>query len=208
MFFGVHAMYRERLHRAHPASHASLADFRAFVRVMMVEWSDANLLATVFSERDLYNGASRTFRSDAAMSASIERPAQGTTKLQRTAFLASTLLSLLEVVIGLHHLWTHRIRANADSDDVHKYVGKKRHGTGWTFSNTTLIAAVLSVPIASLVWAVLCFMVAVSSYCLQSLGTNTGRIALLGTEIGTYVLAVPLTLLFFSNTWKGRWLLQ
>jgi hypothetical protein len=39
VFFGVHFIYRDRLHRAHPASHASLLDFRAFVRAMLVEWS-------------------------------------------------------------------------------------------------------------------------------------------------------------------------
>jgi hypothetical protein len=39
IFFGVHMIYRERLHRAHPASHASLGDFRAFVRAILVEWS-------------------------------------------------------------------------------------------------------------------------------------------------------------------------
>ena len=39
MSFGVHLVYRERLHRAHPASHASLADFRAFLQEVLVEWS-------------------------------------------------------------------------------------------------------------------------------------------------------------------------
>ena len=38
-FFGVHFIYRDRLHRAHPASHATLLDFRPFVRAMLVEWS-------------------------------------------------------------------------------------------------------------------------------------------------------------------------
>ena len=38
MSFGVHLVYRERLHRAHPASHASLADFRAFVQTNLEEW--------------------------------------------------------------------------------------------------------------------------------------------------------------------------
>ena len=43
---------------------------------------------------------------------------QEITKFQRTASLASTLLSLLEIVIGLYHLWKHRILANADYDDA------------------------------------------------------------------------------------------
>ena len=81
----------------------------------------------------------------------------------------------------------------------HKYFGRKRHGTGWTFSNTTLLASMLSVPIASLVWSILCFMMAVSAYCLQNMGTSIGRKALLGLEIGASVLAFPVALLFFSE---------
>jgi len=162
--FGMHLIYRERLHRAHPVSHASLADFRTFVRAILVEWSDANLLATVFV------AANVTFLT----------ALPGITKFQRTACLASTLLSLLEIVTGLYHLWKHRIRANADYDDVHKYFGGKHDGAGWTYSNTTLLASMLSVPIASLVWSVICFMMAMSAYCLQSMGTDTGRKVLFG----------------------------
>jgi hypothetical protein len=39
MSFGVHIIYRERLHRAHPAYHVSLANFRTFVQANLVEWS-------------------------------------------------------------------------------------------------------------------------------------------------------------------------
>lgn len=50
-------------------------------------------------------------------------------------------------------------------------------------------------------------MIAASSYCLQSMGTNTGRKLLFGLEIGSFVLALPIVLLFFSDTdtWKERW---
>ena len=43
MSFGVHLIYRERLHRAHPASYSSLADFRTFVQANLVEWSGKTL---------------------------------------------------------------------------------------------------------------------------------------------------------------------
>ena len=56
----------------------------------------------------------------------------------------------------------------------------------------------LSVPIASLVWSIICFMMAISAYCLQSMGTDTGRRVLLGLEIGTFVVAFPFALIFFS----------
>ena len=47
-----------------------------------------------------------------------DRSEQGITTFQRTATLASTLFSLLGIVIGLYHTWEHRIRSNADVDDL------------------------------------------------------------------------------------------
>jgi hypothetical protein len=86
----------------------------------------------------------------------------------------------------------------------HKYFGRRRHGIGWTFSNTTLLASMLSVPIASLVWSVLCFMMALSAYCLQSTGTDAGKEVLFGLEIGVFVFAFPLALMFFLDGGKER----
>ena len=45
-------------------------------------------------------------------------PEQGITTFQRTATLASTFFSLLGIVMGLYHTWEHRIRTNADVDDL------------------------------------------------------------------------------------------
>jgi len=59
----------------------------------------------------------------------------------------------------------------------------------------------LSVPIASLVWSVLCFMMAVSAYCLQSMGTGIGRKVLFGL---VFVFAFPFALIFFPDEWKER----
>jgi hypothetical protein len=71
-------------------------------------------------------------------------------------------------------------------------------GTGYTFSNPTLLAVTLSVPIASLLWSVLCFMMAVSAYCVQSIGSDTGRRILLSFVMGIFAVLFPLALLFFS----------
>ena len=49
LFFGMHLIYRERLHRAHPESHASLADFRAFVRAILAEWSGMTTVISMAS---------------------------------------------------------------------------------------------------------------------------------------------------------------
>jgi hypothetical protein len=51
-----------------------------------------------------------------------------------------------------------------------------------------------------LVRSVIYFMMALSAYCLQtqSIGTGIGRKVLLRLEIGTFVLTIPLALIFFS----------
>ncbi|KAI9447879.1 hypothetical protein H4582DRAFT_35987 [Lactarius indigo] len=185
VFFGVHLVYRERLEQVHPARRASLVDFRRFIQELLLEWSDVNLLATVFL---------------AANVTVLSALPQGITTFQRTATLASTFFSLLGIVIGLYHTWEHRIRTNADLDDLSEYFGGRCRTaesgwTYWTYSNTTLLASMLSVPIASLLWSVLCFMVAVSAYCLQRV--DLGSKIILGLEIGTFVV---ISLFAFGQT--------
>ncbi|KAI0268096.1 hypothetical protein BC834DRAFT_676237 [Gloeopeniophorella convolvens] len=182
VLLGSHYVYRNRLERAHPLAHASLLDFRAFVQSILLEWSDANLLATVF----------------VAANIGFLQMLPGITAFQRTACLASTLLSLLGIVTGLHHTWGHRIRANADYEDEHNYFC---NADGWTYSSTTLLAAVLAIPIASLLWAVLCFIVAMSAYCLQNVGIDNR--VLLGVELGIFALIALLVVSYFSLPWKG-----
>lgn len=186
MFFGVHLTYRERLEQVHPARRVSLVDFRQFIQDVLLEWSDVNLLATVFL----------------AANVTVLSALPGITTFQRTATLASTFFSLLGIVIGLYHTWGHRIRTNADVDDLSEYFGGKSNATEsgwtyWTYSNMTLIASMLSVPVASLLWSVLCFMMAVSAYCLQRV--DVGSKIILGLEIGTFVL-VSLFALLYSQT--------
>ena len=42
-------------------------------------------------------------------------------------------------------------------------------------------------------------MMAVSAYCLENMGKSIGRKVLLGLEIGGFVVAFPVVLLFFSE---------
>ncbi|KAH9049626.1 hypothetical protein EDB84DRAFT_946587 [Lactarius hengduanensis] len=173
---------------------ASLVDFRRFIQEMLLEWSDVNLLATVFfsvrhrrsCDLDKTNGSHTTCRANLSLII-----LSGLTTFQRTATLAFTFFSLLRIVIGLYRTWEHRIRTNADLDDLSEYIGGKCKATEsgwtyWTYSNTTLLASMLSVPIASLLWSVLCFMMAVSASCLQRV--DVGSKIILGLEIGTFVV--------------------
>jgi hypothetical protein len=48
LFFNSHGTYRDRLESTRPKGHVYLPDFRDLMSSLLVEWSDSNLLATVF----------------------------------------------------------------------------------------------------------------------------------------------------------------
>ena len=48
LFFNSHGTYRDRLESTRPKGHVYLPDFRELMSSLLVEWSDSNLLATVF----------------------------------------------------------------------------------------------------------------------------------------------------------------
>ena len=48
VFFNTHGTYKIRLESTRPKDHVYLPDFRELMGSLLVEWSDSNLLATVF----------------------------------------------------------------------------------------------------------------------------------------------------------------
>jgi hypothetical protein len=48
LFFNSHGTYQDRLESTRPKGHVYLPDFRELMSSLLVEWSDSNLLATVF----------------------------------------------------------------------------------------------------------------------------------------------------------------
>ena len=48
VFFNAHGTYKDRLESARPKGHVYLPVFRELMSNLLVEWSDSNLLATVF----------------------------------------------------------------------------------------------------------------------------------------------------------------
>ena len=48
VFFNTHGTYKIRLESTRPKGHVYLPDFRELMSSLLVEWSDSNLLATVF----------------------------------------------------------------------------------------------------------------------------------------------------------------
>ena len=69
-------------------------------------------------------------------------------------------------------------------------------------SDLLVTAAFLSIPIASLLWAIIAFTVAVSAFCIQ--GTNKiGRI-FLPTVVGVLLLVGCTTFTFFWRAWRKK----
>ena len=48
VLFSSHRTYKDRLESTRPKGHVYLPDFRELIKSLLVEWSDSNLLATVF----------------------------------------------------------------------------------------------------------------------------------------------------------------
>ncbi|KAH9042521.1 hypothetical protein EDB85DRAFT_1071674 [Lactarius pseudohatsudake] len=105
VLFNSHRMYKDRLESTRPKGYVYLPDFRELIRSLLVEWSDSNLLATVFVSTNV---------------AFLALP--NINALAQTALLISTLFSMLSIVMGVHHVWRHSRRVDADDEDASRYL--------------------------------------------------------------------------------------
>jgi cadmium resistance protein CadD (predicted permease) len=149
--------------------------------------------------------------------------AQNISALPQTASLCSILFSMLSMVIGVHHVWRHRRRADADDDEAvrapsqlilssaHKYFASpifqsqylrvRSHGER---GDLTLLACFLALPLAALLWAILSFTVAISALCFSSAaGADVHMRALFAGVLGVLLSLAVLTLLVFWDAWRS-----
>lgn len=127
---------------------------------------------------------------------------------------------MLSIVIGVHHVWRHRRRADADDEDAvrhlttsllplpdlfqNQYLRLRRHGHR---GSLTLLACLLALPLAALLWAILSFTVAISTFCFVGAaggGANVHTRTLLGTVLGVLLALAVLTLLVFWDAWREQ----
>ncbi|KAJ7204550.1 hypothetical protein B0H12DRAFT_1161088 [Mycena haematopus] len=151
---GTHENYRVRLEGTVPNGKILLPKFRNLVRTLLSEWADSNLVATVLVSVNVgFLGI------------------PGLTALQRSASIVSSLCALTSLITGLHHVWQHREKTDTEHDDAKEYLyffklftqrGPRK--TKPTTLDMTLTAALLAIPLASLQWAVVSFMVAIAAY--------------------------------------------
>ncbi|KAJ7446092.1 hypothetical protein FB451DRAFT_1292159 [Mycena latifolia] len=179
---GTHTVYRTRLELAVPNGAFSVSEFRRLMEDVVMEWADSNLVATLLVSVNV------GFLS-----------LQDLTHLQRTSALASTLLAAASLATGLHHVWQHRARHDADSDDIHRYLfypslwrreASTSHPEVPTARDLIPTACLLALPRAGLRWAVLAFALA------------TGRSLLILLVPGAFVLFWAIW--SDSSTWRER----
>ncbi|KAF7326795.1 hypothetical protein MSAN_02499000 [Mycena sanguinolenta] len=102
---GTHENYRARLDAAMPRRTIRILKFRNLMRSLLSEWADSNLVATV------------TLSVNVAF---LGIP--GLTALPRSASIVSALFALTSIITGLHHVWQHREKTDAEHEDVKEYL--------------------------------------------------------------------------------------
>lgn len=141
------------------------------------------------------------------------------TPLQRTASLVSTMFSTLSIASGLYHVWHHRSKLDADILDAVstvtillvmasidnmrlqvKYVyhvqGPRGQGER-DCSDPVFMSFFLAVPVASLLWAMLCFSVALVAFCVQ--GSSRAEAVVLVIVVAAGLLVSGLCALVLST---------
>lgn len=184
VLFGAHKMYRVRLQSTRVKGEVYLADFRELLKTLLAEWTDSNLLATVFV------GANVAFLA-----------VPDITSLQRTASLVSAIFALTSVIVGVHHVWQHRSKVNANIDEANKYLLRMHTFNDGQDSDLAMTACFLSFPLVSLLYAVLTFSVALGAFCIQNSDVHSR--VLLGILLGLLALSGLVTLLYFWHVWRG-----
>ncbi|KAJ7685948.1 hypothetical protein B0H17DRAFT_1072971 [Mycena rosella] len=188
LFCGTHRSYRTRLACTVPKGLVSLPDFRRLMQNMMAEWADSNLVATVFVSVNVGFLA-----------------VPGITTLQRDCSLVSSLCAMASIVTGLHHVWQHRQKTDAEIEDAINYIHflpRKRKPTPESTVPVlalTLTACLLALPLATLQWSVLSFTVAIAAFALQA--TTTAEHDILLALLVLLVTLACAAFLFFWRIW-------
>ncbi|KAJ7330311.1 hypothetical protein DFH08DRAFT_1022444 [Mycena albidolilacea] len=191
ILLGTHENYRLRLEAIVPKGTINLPKFRHLVRNLLSEWADSNLVATVIVSVNVgflgVNGASG---------------------IQRSASLVSSICATISLITGVHHVWQHREKTDTEREDAKEYLyffalftPRGACKAPPTTLDLAFTAALLAVPLALLVWAVLSFAVAISAYAFER-ANHTLVLVVLG---GLVALSGIMFAYFWGlNGWTSR----
>ncbi|PCH40717.1 hypothetical protein WOLCODRAFT_162479 [Wolfiporia cocos MD-104 SS10] len=180
VLFGIQRMYRLRLQGAYIKGRVDADGLGDLFEHFLDEWADSNLLATVFI------GANIGFLANIS-------------NMQKTALLVSSVFAVMSVAIGVHHIWQHRTKVDASPEEAKHYL-THAHPLGEQ-SNLAVIACFLALPVASLLWSIIAFAVALGSFSIHN--TDARGEVLLAVALAILGTVCIATLLFFWHIWQG-----
>jgi len=176
--FGSQVTFRNRLQLVLANRSENISELRELIDSLLMQWGDSNLLASVLVLTNI------SFLNVLDLSA-----------VQRTASLTSTIFALTSMTIGLHQVWQHRMHLDADIEEQCKYLGQGDVGPD-TDARLTAVACCLALPISSLLWCILSFVVALGAFCFQN--TNPfGEHVFLAAILGVLGICAFGTSIFF-----------
>ncbi|KAJ7204217.1 hypothetical protein C8J57DRAFT_386060 [Mycena rebaudengoi] len=193
ILWGAQKNYRTRLQATVPGRIISVPDFRRLMMNLMAEWVDSNLVATVFVSVNVGFLA-----------------VPDITSFQRGASLVSALFSMTSIITGLHHVWQHRGKQDAEFEDarmylyrLHMFGRRKLKSDVLTPLDLTPTACFLALPLATLQWAVLTFTLSITAYGIQCTLQGSHVRIVLGALIGFLAFISCGMFLFFWQIWQG-----
>ncbi|KZO92538.1 hypothetical protein CALVIDRAFT_567220 [Calocera viscosa TUFC12733] len=173
IFLGGHRVYVQRLVSVERWKEIGDLMYQENVKNLMEsllhEWSDTNLLSAVFL------AANMAFLALQTLTGWVE-----------TLILVSTILALTSLIIGLHHLWKHRVRIDGTWEEAYSFMTQ---GKGLPMDPLLVLGVVLAAPYIILVWCILLFAAGLVTFCVQASDTPVALGAVAASML-TVVVAV------------------
>ncbi|KAH9048422.1 hypothetical protein EDB84DRAFT_1556877 [Lactarius hengduanensis] len=193
VLFDSHRTYKDRLESTRPKGHVYLPDFRELIRSLLVEWSDSNLLATVFvwvaNRHFLPLFSNISYQNQYRLPGPARTPSfsKTSTPLRKPPCLSRRYSPCSP------SSWA--CTTSGDTADALTRTTKTQVGTSASphghRASLTLLAC-----FAALLWAILSFTVAIAAFRFVG-SANVHTRTLLGTVLGVLLALTVLTVLVF-----------
>jgi len=184
LFFCAPYTYVDRLEKVWADRVVSLEGWQKLLTSLLIEWSDSNLLATVTLSANMALLALNDLNS-----------------LSRTASIASSLFAIGSIVIGLHHVWRHRVKVDTDASQATAYLQNATR----TVPSLKFLAFFLSLPLVLLSWSLIVFAFAVSAYAFYEPDSRTWwTYAIIGAVLAAVSGVVVSSMAFFWGIFAER----
>jgi len=182
LFFCAHDTYVDRLEKVWADGIVSLYGWQNLLSSLLSEWSDSNLLATV------------TLSANMAFLALAELK-----DIAKTASTVSTFFAIGSIIIGVHHVWRHRVKVGTDAEHAGNYFQNATR----TMGSLKPLAVFLSLPLILLSWALITLTFSVACYAFDDARLPSSYIVM-GVILFVVVGVTAATVLFFWEIFRAQ----